>query len=383
LSTILERALTVGHNELSLATLQVLAELAAEAGSMDQLLRLQAKCEGLVTSADAELAGRAALSLGFMSLARGEFSRAEKFFREASEHDRTRQTNGPVGWRLLSGLSLAQTSLGDYAGAEVTLAQLEESTRAVPGEQSPILWSNIAVFHQETGRFRKAADYFARAIHALPDFPSPKDHAVVLSSAASFAMDLGYSDLADECLLRAEAAIGASRVARDRLDTLLVRADFHLVKREYELTWMLMQEEILPMGTRTYAIGESARHERLTRHALWAIAGPTAYAEAKAARDQVIARLPLHGRVELDCFDDWISSRSSQELARQSHALLRAIAGGFSGAVLHLAAIGCLPETELVAPHDNSIVRQLAARQPALFREQVPEGLDWTLPAFL
>jgi tetratricopeptide (TPR) repeat protein len=278
---------------------------------------------------------------------------------------------------------LAQTCLGNYLGAEVTLAQLEQSAKAVPGERSPILWSNIAVFHQEMGRFRKAASYFSRAIDALPDFPSPKDHAVVLSSAASFAMDLGYCELADDCLLRAEAASAASRVVRDRLDTLLVRADFHLARREYELAWMLMQDVVIPMGDRAYAIGESARHERLTRHLLYALSGPSAYFEAKVKRGMVIARLPLHGRVELECFDDWVTERAGHREAGRSAALGRASDGGFAGVVLHLAAIGCLPYFTATAPHGTAIARQLTAQHPALFPEEIPEELGWTLPAFL
>jgi len=382
LRAILERSLSIGQTELSLGTLQVLAELAAEAGSLDQLASLQAMCEGLVGSSDAEHAGRAALSLGFMALAQGQFARAEKLFRAASAPERIKQTHTPLQWRLLSGLSLAQTCLGDYTGADITLAQLEDSTNVVPGQRSPILWSNIAVFHQETGRLRKAAAYFARAIESLPDFPSPKDHAVVLSSAASFAMDLGYLELADDCLLRAEAASATSRVARDRLDTTLVRVDFHLAKREYELAWMLMQDYVVPMGERAYAIGESARHERLMRHFLYALSGSGAIADARAERSAVIARLPLHGRVEMECFDAWVAERDRCE-AGTAAALARAIAGGFAGAVMHLAAVGCLPSLPAAAPHDRLTSQRLAAHYPLLFREGIPEELGWTLPAFL
>jgi len=382
LRAILKRSLSVGQTELSLAILQVLAELAAEAGSFDQLASLQAMCEGLVGSSEAGHAGRAALSLGFMALAQGQFSRAEELFRAASAPGRMRQTHTPLQWRLLSGLSLAQTCIGDYPGAEVTLAQLEESTKTVPGERSPILWSNIAVFHQETGKFRRAASYFGRAIEALPDFPSPKDHTVVLSSAASFAMDLGYCALADDCLLRAEAASMASRVARDRLDTFLVRVDFHLARREYELAWMLMQEYVVPMGDRGYVIGESARHERLLRLFLYALSGPTAFADARAKRTHVIARLPLHGRVELECFDDWVAERGGGH-AETSTALVKATTGGFAGAVLHLAAVGCLPGLPATAPHESLTARRLTAQHPLLFREEIPEELGWSLPAFL
>jgi DNA-binding SARP family transcriptional activator/tetratricopeptide (TPR) repeat protein len=383
LEEVLERSLSVGHVELGLSALQALAELAAEAGSTDRLASLQTKCERLVSPESTTHTGRAALALGFIALAQGQFSRAEELFRGASTSERIDDADAPVRWRLLSGLSLAQTCLGNYRGAEVTLSQLEDSARAVPGERSPILWSNIAVFNQEMGRFASAASYFRRAIHALADFPSPRDHAVVLSSAASFASDLGYSELADDCLMRAEAASSASKVVRDRLDTLLVRVDFHLTRREYELAWILMQEQVLPMGDRAYAIGESARHERLTRHLTYALSGTNAYVEARASRAELVSRLPMHGRVELSCFDEWVSERETMQGREAPGAAANAMSAGFAGVVLHLAAIGCLPGFTATGPHSVATARQLVDQRPALFRETIPEELDWILPAFL
>jgi DNA-binding SARP family transcriptional activator/tetratricopeptide (TPR) repeat protein len=383
LGTVLRRSLSAGHVELGLTALQLLAELAAEAGSMDRLASLQAMCEGLSNSENVSHAARAALSLGFMALAQGQFERAQNIFSEASQTIRGGECHVPVRWRLLSGLSLTQTCLGDYAGAEATLAALEESASAVPGERSPILWSNIAVFHQEMGRFGRAAIYFDRAIRALTDFPSPREHAVVLSSAASFAMDLGYHDLADSCLLRAEAATTASHIARDRLDTLLVRADFYLTRREYELAWILMQDSVVPMGDRAYAIGESARHERLARHLTYALSGMDAYCSARTQRAGLVKLLPMHGRVELACLDDWISERERCLGTRTSSALERAISGGFLGVVFHLAAVGCLPNFPASGPHNLTTAQQLTGQNPVLAQVRIPEALDWTLPSFL
>jgi len=378
---LLESSLAVRHVEVALSALQLLAEYSAEAGATDRLESLILTCQDLLHSDKTQHAARAALSLGFIALAQGAFLQAEKAFRSGASLEGVGRHFPLILWRLLSGLSLAQTGQGDYEAAEETIRRLEDSALSIPGERNPILWSNIAVFFQERGYFNKAIEYFGRAVAALPSFPGPREHSIVYSSAASLALDLGHGDLADECLQRAEAAISASLVARDRLDSLLVRADLHLARRERELAWRVMRESVLPFGDRIYAMGESARHERLMRNLILEVNGPREYHRLCGAREDVVARLPLHGRIEVECFDEW-ASEGPNEASSDGQALNRAIQGGFAGVILHLAAIGCLPRTAPGEPHTAVTAQQLAERFPLAFPEGVPEDLELPLPAF-
>lgn len=380
---LLNTSLAVGHLEVALSALQLLAEFAAEAGCTDHLPLLERTCGALLQSDNTGHAAQAALALGFVSLAQGDFEHAVTFFDSGRLLPGTAQVHLPIYLRLLSGLSLAQTSLGLYDEAEATLSLLEDAARLDSGRRNPILWSNAAVFHQERGQFQKAAEYFERALSALPNFPGPREHGIVYSSAASLAIDVGSLSLADECLRRAELAVAASKVARDRLDTVLVRADLHLARREHELAWKLMQEHVMPLGDRAYSMGESARHERLVRHLAFELGGLKAYRQFCHARTSSLHSMPLHGRVEIECFEEWVLAQASDgaDLVEASGALEEAVRGGFAGVVLHLGAIGCLPTLSSQGAHDSATARRLVDHLPSVFPEEIPEALEWSLPS--
>lgn len=377
LHQVLSRSVDTSHFEVALPALQLCAELAAESGRTEQLQSLRRTCEGMLGAhAKPEQLARTMLSLGFMSLAIGSFDEAQVLFQGGMAKLDSGIDSGPLYWRLLNGIGVTETALGRYLEAERVFDDLERSVTAAPMTPSPLLWSNIAVFWQERGHLRHAAEYFRRALDALVDHPNPKACATVLSSAASLAIDLGEFALAENCLERAQAIVASSRIVTDRIDTALVRADLLLATQEDELAWKLLRESVLPLVRRGSAIGEAARQERLLRQYTFAAEGVRGYREHCAAHTEVLGRLPFHGRLEIDCLHDWVMWVQDPGAA---HIPDRSEIEGFAGVALHLAAIGALAMPS-GSPHGTSSSQLVLGLYPQLYPEGVPETLDWALP---
>ena len=373
------RSMKAGYLDVAIPALQLCAEQAAESGRGDQLESLRRTCEStLHEGAAAEHSARVKLTLGYTSLVLGQFNRARAHFAEAVGDLSPDLRNGPLFWRLLNGLGLSAMGLGEYHEAEEAFTSLEESATAGSVLPSPLLWSNIAVFWQERGRFARASDYFARALRALPDHPDPKARATVLSTAASLAIDVGDFGLAEACLAIAQATVSRSLITTDRIDTWLVRADLHLAAREDELAWRVMRDRVMPSTTSRIAIGEAARYERLMRHHAWVTGGLSEYNSFCATRSELLERLTFHGKAEIACFHEWLvpSSQTAGPSATE-----KAVASGLAGVVLHLAAIGALPQETSATEARPITVQQVLSAFPDLFPEALPAQLDWDLPS--
>jgi DNA-binding SARP family transcriptional activator/tetratricopeptide (TPR) repeat protein len=378
LGATLERSMQAGYLDVAIPTLQLCAELAAENGRADQLESLRSICESALRfQASAEQLSAAKLTLGYTGLVLGQFASARKQFSEGMEDLPRESRTGPLYWRLLNGRGLSDMGLGRYIEAGEAFTRLEESVTAGSFLPSPLLWSNIAVFWQERGRVARASEYFGRALRALADFPDPKACATVLSTAASFALDLGDLRLADTCLALAQAAVSRSLIATDQVDMWLVRADLHLAAHEDELAWKVLRERVMPLATSRTAIGEAARHERLLRHHAWVTGGPATYARFCDSRSDVLERLTFHGKAEVACFHAWLMPGDETP---GSMAIDDAVAGGLGGVLLHLAAIGTLR----LEGADESARRisggQILSVFPELFPEGLPAQLAWDLP---
>jgi DNA-binding SARP family transcriptional activator/tetratricopeptide (TPR) repeat protein len=378
LQGVLTRAMTFGFLEVAIPTLQLCAELAAECGQGDQLQSLRQICESTLTpQASPEQMAGAKLTLGYTNLVLGQFDNAREQFCEGTCDLSAEAKSGPLYWRLLNGIGLSEMALGKYNEAQEAFTKLEDSVTSGSVLPSPLLWSNIAVFWQERGRFARAVEYFRRAFRALPEHPDPKACATVLSTAASLALDLGDFALAEACLALARSTVSRSLIATDQVDTWLVRADLHLATREDELAWKVLRERIIPLATTRTAIGEAARYERLLRHHAWVTGGLAEYRRFRTARSKNLDRLTFHGKAEIACFHEWVvpSDRTTGPTAVET-----AVAGNLAGVILHLAAIGALR----LSPAAN-VDRPISAQRillafPGLFPEGLPQDLDWDLP---
>ena len=376
LESVLARSMSVGFLDIAIPTLQLCAELAAETGRADQLESLRVICESTLSArASAEQLAGAKLTLGYTNLVLGQFDRARKQFGDGTDDLPSDAKNGPLFWRLLNGIGLSEMALGRYNWAQEVFTRLEDSVSSASVLPSPLLWSNIAVFWQERGELARAAEYFRRAIRALAEHPDPKAWATVLSTAASFALDLGDFRVAEACLDLAQATVSRSLIATDQVDTWLVRADLHLATQEDELAWKTLRERIMSLATSRTAIGEAARYERLLRHHAWVTGGPTEYQRFCVARSHVVDRLTFHGRAELACFHEWLVP----DHPATPTAVDRAVAGGLAGVLLHLAAIRAL-RLDSVTDGRPTSAQQILSVFPRLFPEGLPAQLDWDLP---
>jgi len=375
---ILQQALETGELDLATHALQVVAQASAEAGLAERLTALLPMCRSLVRAPNDEQAAQAALALGFIHLSGGEYAEA----REAFDSGLARLGGGHspllLRSRLLNGLGMALTGVGAYDDALRTYQRLQSTAKKSPLIPAPHLWLNMAVIHQERGRLCSAAQCFERSLRAVAEHPDPRIRTEVYSNCASFAIETGDVESADRYLRLAESIAEASRILNELVNTILVRADFHLAVEEDELAWRLVRDRIPSYETRKHFIGEVTRHARLDLHYRLASRSRQVPLEWLQQTQHLDERLPVHGRIEMACFTAWAREKYLGMLG--GDVLENAALEGFGGVVLRLGAVKTLP-TLTKSADCLATAQMLVESYPTLFPEGLPTPLDWNPPA--
>ena len=221
--------------------------------------------------------------------------------------------------------------------------------------------------------FLQAAESFATALESADRHQSPRTKCTVFASAASFCLDTGRMQQADDLLRVAEQWAARSAFKQDALDVFLVRADSHLANHEAELAWKLVEQSVLPVGERVVSTGEAGRHERLLRHYVAATKGWDAYVSFGESRESQLRRLPIAAQLEVRGLDAWLRMKRGNA-APAIDAIAEILRASVPGVLVHLAVVGVAPEPELAdsegIPNLKRVVRLFASAIPEVFQDR-------------
>jgi tetratricopeptide (TPR) repeat protein len=258
-STALSAAIESQREDVLVEALQVAGEIAGELGNLDRLSELMARCRQAMETISGEFSRGVALSaVGYSHLITGDARAALEAFDESTEALGGDNVS-PAALRALNGAGIACVSLADRGGATDRLSRaLEHARHLGDAGAEAVLNRNLAALKMEFGEFVEAADHFERALSRYSRQPTARYGCTIYGAAASFSMDIGAFDQADQLIRKGELCAKASPVARDVVDLVLLRADFHIAIGEPEHAWELLEQHVLRAGTKTYLVGEAA-----------------------------------------------------------------------------------------------------------------------------
>ena len=375
--SVLAAAIRDGIGLLIAEALQVAAEMASEAGDLRRLQQIeQVIAEVRARIVEPHSKAMIALTVGYCLLISGHPEEAATVFDEGIGLTKREDiVNLSLLHRLLNGMGMAHTSTGRLDHAEATFAQIVSTTPEPLRAAKPLLWCNVAVLQQDRGKFLQAAGSFANALVAARRHQSPRAKATVFAAAASFCLDTGQAQQADDLLRLAEHWAARSTFRQDALDVFLVRADYHLAEQEAELAWGLVEEHVLPVGERIVTTGEAGRHERLLRHYVAATQGWDAYVSIQEQREERLGRLPIAGQLEVRGLDAWLRMVRGDEQAGIA-VVQEILQATVPGVLLHLAVVGTAPQAELADARGIVNLRRAAQLYGWAIPEAIP-GQPW------
>jgi DNA-binding SARP family transcriptional activator/tetratricopeptide (TPR) repeat protein len=376
--SVLAAAIRDGSEVLMAEALQLAAEMASEAGDLRRLQEIEhVIAEVRKRIVESHPKAMISLAVGYSLLISGQFQEAAEAFEEGIRLT-TREdiVNLPLLHRLLNGLGMAHTSAGRLDDAEAAFARIVSTTPEQQRTAKPLLWCNVAVLQQDRGRFLQAAGSFATALEAAARHQSPRTKSTVFAAAASFCLDTGRFQQADDFLRLAEHWAARSAFRQDSLDVFLVRADYHLANQETELAWRLVEEQVLPKGERVATTGEAGRHERLLRHYVAETRGWEAYVSTREQREERVDRLPIAAQLEVRGLDAWLRMRRGDEQSG-IEVVKEIVEATLPGILLHLAVIGTAPQAELASADGIANLKRAAQLFASAIPEPIPDRLWW------
>lgn len=329
-----------GNQDDQLRTLQLEAEVAADAGDLDALAGCRREAiRTLETCSTAAAQAAAHLTIGFTHSMLGEPEEALAHHAQGV----TLLQRLPLDAELrlaLTGVGNAFWALGrlrDAIDAYEDAASLAE--RIGDTSAAAVCWSNLLVTALSSGDVGKAESFLAMAQATVSRSPSPRR-----------ASELNYN-IAMYYILRHQFAdaLSAARAAREDADRAkswrhmrdaeIALADIFIASEQPERAWECVDRARTLVQNREYLF-PSAHYERLLRHHAFAKGGLGAYTARVAESKRYVSRMDLRDRLVLDVFDDWVHSQTEPKRAVTANSCERLVEQGYAGTARYLSVLG-------------------------------------------
>jgi tetratricopeptide (TPR) repeat protein len=262
---------------LLLRSLQLKAEVAAEAGDLKTVTEIQTRTERVAEDAEApDCKALADLTTGFCALVRGELAWAAGAFETAAAllhklsmyADYRRALNG-LG-SCLAGLGCLEEA-GKVLGEACAAGNQMGNPAAAASSKASLAW-----LCAELGQFSDAVVHYQDAISLFGEARSARLGAEIFANVARLAIILGNFPEAADATERASGCAESTALWQHKVQALLARADLLLASGEPEAAWPLVEEARALTSGRYLLLPNSGQMLRLERHFLAATRGADA-----------------------------------------------------------------------------------------------------------